>query len=136
MNRISFDDLAMNIAVECSKRSEDIYRKVGACVLNEDGRILSTGYNGLIAKFEPHHDFWKDRNLRRKFMIHAEVNALSRISINDKPYTIAITLLPCTNCALNIASYNIKRVLYREEYEYDISAKEIFKFYNMDLIKI
>ena len=135
MSRISFEELALNIAIECSKRSEDPYKKVGCCILNKNGRVLSTGYNGLIPKFNPNINFWQDRDFRRKFMIHAEVNALSRISIDDEPYVLAVTLLPCSNCAVNIASYGIKQVVYKEDYDNDQNAKDIFKFYNINLLK-
>ena len=114
MNRISFDKMALNIAFECSKRSEDPYKKVGCCILNKEGRILSTGYNGLLPKFKPNISFWKNRDLRRKYIIHAEINALSRISINDNPYLLAITLSPCSACATNIISYGIKKIVYKK----------------------
>lgn len=136
MARISFDQMALNIALEASKRSEDIYKKVGCCILDNEGRILSTGYNGLIPKFNVDESFWRDRDYRRKFMIHAEINALSRINRDQKPYSLASTLLPCSSCASNIASYNIKKVIYNEDYYLDDGAKDIFNFYNIELIKL
>lgn len=128
--------MAIKIAYEVSKRSEDLYKKVGCCILNKEGRILSTGYNGLPPKFNTNKSFWKNRDERRKFIIHAEVNALSRISREEYPYTLASTLLPCPNCAMNIMAYNIKRVIYSENYDLDDSSKKIFKFYKVDLIKL
>lgn len=136
MNRISFEEMALNIAYECAKRSEDKYRKVGCCILNKDGRILSTGYNGLLPKVDKNDDFWDDRNFRRNFVIHAEINALSRISRDDNPYILATTLLPCTSCALNIIAYGIKKIVYRENYEFDEKAREIFEFYNIELVNL
>lgn len=136
MDRISFDQMAINLANEVSKRSEDMYKKVGCCILNHEGRILSTGYNGLAPKFNINKNFWNDRNERRKFMIHAEINALSRISRQETPYTLASTLLPCQNCAINIVAYGIKRVIYNEDYHLDDTAKEIFRFYNLELIRL
>ena len=69
-------------------------------------------------------------------MIHAEINALSLVKRGDQPHLLASTLLPCSNCATNIVAYGVKSVVYSEEYEKDSTAKEIFKFYNIELIKI
>jgi dCMP deaminase len=134
-DRISFENLAVEFAIASSKRSEDPYKKVGAAILNKEGRLLSIGYNGLQSKQEINHDFWSNREERRKYVIHAETNALSCITRYDQPYLLASTLLPCSSCAINIASYNIRKVIYLEEYILDEKAYDIFKFYNIELIK-
>jgi len=136
MRRISFEELALNIARECSKRSEDLHQKVGCCILNKEGRILSTGYNGLLPKIDMDKSFWLDRDLRRKYVIHAEINALSRIKREEEPYILATTLLPCSACASNIVSYGIKKVIYKEDYYNDKGCFDIFNFYKIQLIKI
>ena len=136
MSRISFAELAINVAKECAKRSEDLHKKVGCCIMNKEGRILSTGYNGLLPKVNMDNNFWLDRDLRRKYVIHAEINALSRVKREEEPYILATTLLPCSPCASNIASYGIKKVIYNEEYLLDKGALDIFKFYNIEIIKI
>ena len=135
-NRISFIEAAIETAKIWSSRSEDPHKKVGVCILNKDGRVLSVGYNGLLPKFKINEDFFSDRDNRRKYMIHAEINALSLVKRGDEPYLLASTLLPCSNCATNIVAYGVKSVVYSEEYEKDSTAKEIFKFYNIELIKI
>ena len=134
--RISFMEAAIQTAILWSKRSEDPYKKVGVCILNKDGRVLSIGYNGLVPKFKTNKKFFNDRDNRRKYMIHAEINALSLIKRTDEPYLLASTLLPCSNCATNIVAYGVKTVVYSEDYEKDTSAKDIFKFYKVKLIKI
>jgi dCMP deaminase len=136
MSRISFAELAINVAKECAKRSEDLHKKVGCCIMNKEGRILSTGYNGLLPKVNMDNNFWLDRDLRRKYVIHAEINALSRVKREEEPYILATTLLPCSACASNIVSYGIKKVIYNEEYLLDKGALDIFEFYNIEIIKI
>ena len=37
--------MAKNLGKQIAETSEDPFRKVGAVVLGEDGRILSTGYS-------------------------------------------------------------------------------------------
>lgn len=135
MNRISFEDMAMNLAVVVSRRSEDPHQKVGVCILDKNGRVLSLGYNGIRPKDERNDGFWNDRENRRKYIIHAETNALSCITRYDNPYILASTLLPCSCCAINIASYGIEKVFYIEEYDKDTQSKEIFKFHKIQLIK-
>jgi len=135
-SRSSFIEIASQTAKIWSTRSEDMHRKVGACILNKEGRVLSVGYNGLTPKLNVDVNFWENRDYRRDYVIHAEVNALSLIKKQDDPYLIATTLLPCSHCATNIACYGIKIVVYNEEYEKDQKAKDIFKFYNIELIKI
>jgi dCMP deaminase len=134
-NRPSFDEIALQTAKVWSLRSEDPYKKVGSCVLNEEGRVLSVGYNGLPAKFNLKKKFWNNRDERRKYMIHAEINALSLIKKSDKPYLLACTLLPCSFCATSIISYGIKRVIYLEDYHLDKNSLDIFMFYGVQLNK-
>lgn len=134
MNRISFEQMAMEIAVIASKRSEDPHKKVGACVLDKYGRVLGVGYNGIRAGHSKGEDFWSDRDNRRNYIIHAEVNALANVNIH-KASLLAVTLLPCPSCANIIASHHISKVLYLEDYDRDSTSKDVFKFHNIDLIK-
>jgi dCMP deaminase len=135
MNRISFEDMAMNIAKVVKERSEDLHKKVGVCILDNHGRVLSVGYNGIKPKVEKNDSFWLDRDNRRKYVIHAEANALSSITRSSNPFILASTLLPCASCAINICSYGIKKVLYIEDYANDQSAYDILKFHEVELIK-
>lgn len=127
--------MAIKIAQAASLRSEDPFRKVGVSIFNKEGRLLSIGYNGVKSKQKIKDRFWNDRDERRKYIIHAEINALSCLTRYDLPHLLASTLLPCSACAINIASYGIKEILYLEEYEKDMLAKKIFKFYNINISK-
>lgn len=133
--RISFETMAVNIAKAVAERSEDPFKKVGCAIFNKDARLLSVGYNGIQSKQKISDNFWLDRDKRRSKIIHAEINALSCINMYDKPELLATTLLPCSSCAINIASYKIKKVLYIEDYCRDDHATDIFKFYKIKLIK-
>jgi dCMP deaminase len=134
MERISFDDMAVKFAITASERSEDIYKKVGCSILNKEGRLLSIGYNGLTSGKKMPNNFWMNRDERRPYIIHAETNALSCISRYDNPYLLATNLMPCSNCAINIVSYGIKKVIYIEEYVLDQKSLDIFKFYDVEVI--
>jgi|TARA_R110001583_G_scaffold51285_2_gene160226 dCMP deaminase len=132
--RISWEDYALDLAKTASQRSEDPHMKVGACALNKQNMVLALGYNGLAPRKEVMDFFWKDRDLRRPYMIHAEANCLSLVKRGEVSL-LAVTLLPCASCATLIASYDIPEVVYGETYERDTKALEIFDFYGIKCVK-
>lgn len=134
-SRISWDKYALSVAETVSRRSEDPYRKVGACALNSERMVVGVGYNGLKSGKDVSPTFWDDRDSRRKFMVHAEANCLSLFKKGEAEL-IAVTLLPCSYCATMISTYGINTVVYKEIYKNDLSAFEIFKFYNVKLVRL
>ena len=44
---ISWDEYFMGIAILSGKRSKDPGTQVGACIVNEDKKIVGVGYNGF-----------------------------------------------------------------------------------------
>jgi len=135
MSRISWEDYAIKIAEVASLRSEDPYVKVGACALDFNNRVIGVAYNGLASNIEVDVTFWQDRDARRPYVIHAETNLLSLIKRNECKM-IACTLLPCSSCASLIAAHNIKKVVFKQMYERDNKAIEIFKFNGIECIQI
>lgn len=135
MKRLSWPEYALALAKVASLRSEDPFRKVGACALSHDNRVLGVAYNGLCSNKNVSEKFWKDRDKRRPYMIHAEQNLLSLFKRNEARL-LAVTLLPCEYCAKLICTWNIPEVYYTEDYKLAESAKTIFKFYNVSLIKL
>ena len=133
--RLNWEEYALAVATTSSLRSEDQYRKVGACAINYGNMIIGVGYNGLPTGFNADESFWDDRDWRRKYMIHAEVNCLSLFKKGEAKL-IAVNLLPCSSCATMIAAYGIPKVVYSEEYENDTGAKKIFQYYKIKLEKI
>ena len=129
--RLSWEQYALNIACTVSERSEDIYQKVGACALNEKNMVIAVGYNGLASGKKASHRFFQNRNHRRPFMIHAEVNCLSLVKRGEVKM-LAVTLLPCSSCATMLAAYGVEKVIYKEIYKRDKSALEIFNFYDIE----
>ena len=137
MQRLSWESYALELAKTASLRSEDPFKKVGACALSHDNRVLGVAYNGLKSGKNPDESFWKDRDARRPFMIHAETNVLSLFSRNECRL-LAVTLLPCSCCARMICAWNIKEVVYFEEYDSteSIHSMEIFDFYGVKIKKL
>ena len=126
--RISSDKLGIMTALTNALRSEGYRTAVGACIMNKDGRIISTGFNGLCAGYDLDPQWTREQAL--KYMVHAETNALSLIERGDG-HTIFLNLSPCENCAQNIAAHGIKRVLYVDEYHRETSYKDIFDLYGI-----
>lgn len=135
MTRMSWDEYGIALAAAASTRSEDPYLKVGACVLRKDRSIISVGYNGTAPGV---HIPWDDRDARRGFVIHAEVNAL-RYCTPDQTMggTLYVTHHPCSECIKVIASYGITSVVYKyllDNDVYDLEAiAELAKTFNITL---
>lgn len=125
--RLSWEEYALRIAYVASLRSEDPYKKVGACALDFNNRVIGVSYNGLAPGINADPSFWLDRDKRRPYIIHAEANLLSLIKRGECKL-LACTLLPCSCCASMISAYNIKHVVYHEVYQRDTQALDIFKF--------
>ena len=131
-NRLSWEEYALELAWVASRRSEDPYLKVGACVLRHDNSVASLGYNGAPMGVEID---WSDRDERRKRVVHAEINALRYIKPNEG-YLLACTHLPCNDCLKSIASYGITSVVFREVYDRDTSSTELCKEFGINLQSI
>ena len=129
--RIEWDEYALRIAEVASMRSEDPYKQVGASALDYNNRIIGVAYNGLAPGINVLPSFWLDRDERRKYMIHAEANLLSLFERN-KCKILACTLLPCSSCATLIAAHGVKKVVYKELYNRDQTALDIFRFYDIE----
>src|SRR5579859_5402015 len=101
--RLTWDQLFMNIAWEFSKRATCPKRNVGA-VITLGTRQISAGYNGSAAG-TPHCTEVgcneEDGHCQRA--IHAEMNAILQIVVQGGPSTRGGTLyttdFPCNNCA-------------------------------------
>ena len=127
MSRISWEAYALKIAEVASLRSEDKFVKVGSCALDHSNRVIGVAYNGLASGIKVDDVFWEDRDARRPYMIHAEVNLLSLFKRGECSL-LACTLLPCSCCASMIAAYGIKKVVYKDTSFRDEKALDIFKF--------
>ena len=134
MSRLDIRRYAMALAHVASLRSEDPFRKVGAVALDHDNRVIGTAYNGLAPKFDAPPGFWADRDQRRKFMLHAEVNLCSLFR-RGEARLVAVTTMPCTSCMQMLCAYSISEILYREPYP-DSEAPELADLYGVKLTRI
>ncbi len=117
-SRPSWDEYFMLIAKTVSLRSHDAETQVGAIIVDENHRILSTGYNG----FPPGCDDTELPNTRPAkypYMVHAELNAIASSRQDLRNATLYTTYSPCNECAKAIITAGIKRVVYEKAYRND-----------------
>lgn len=125
----------MKIAQSASLRSKDPETQVGCVIVDEEGHIVSTGYNGMPTGMKEDIELWK-RPVKYDYVCHAEANAICHTTKSLKDCILYCTLYPCKECAKLIASCKIKKVFYSNpKYENEIT-KEIFKRCNIECIKI
>jgi len=124
MNKPSFDDIYMDLAVNLSQKSHCVKAQVGA-VLTKDTRIISLGYNGPPAGTHNCDEVWPETGCPRdskgscSLALHAEQNAIlyaCKNNVSLEGSTLYITLAPCIACARVIYTMRIKKVLYLHSY--------------------
>lgn len=118
-NYISWDEYFMAIAKLSAMRSKDPNTQVGACIVSDDNRILSIGYNGAPNGFEDEKFPWgrEGENLETKYpyVCHAELNAILNYRGSKKDLEnakIYVDLFPCNECAKIIIQSGLKEVIY------------------------
>lgn len=116
--RPTIDETMLEIAEVLSHRGTCAKKQVGCVVIDANGIILSTGYNGQ-PRGARHCDVmfpceaYLDASLSCQ-AIHAETNALIRCDVT-KADTIYITEAPCMKCRLLIENTSIRRIVYRDD---------------------
>ena len=114
---ISWDEYFMGVALLAAERSKDPNTQVGACIVDENNRILSTGYNGFPRGCSDDIFPWNrheaDGETKYPFVVHAELNAIlntrGKSLVGSRVY---VGLFPCHECAKAIIQAGIKEVVY------------------------
>ena len=121
MSHISWDEYFMGVALLSAKRSKDPNTKVGACIVNEEKRIVGIGYNGFPYGCDDNVFPWaNDKHLdqldtKYPYVVHAEPNAILNSTTKLNGTTLYVTLFPCNECAKLIIQSGIRRVVYMED---------------------
>lgn len=116
---LNWDQYFMGVAKLSAMRSKDPNTQVGACIVGNDNRILSIGYNGTPNGFDDEVFPW-DRegeplNTKYLYVCHAEMNAILNYRGSRKELEnakIYVDLFPCNECAKLIIQAGIKEVIY------------------------
>ena len=147
MKNISWDEFFISIAKLAAARSKDPNTKVGACIVNEDNRILSIGYNGTPNNFEDEEFPWSREgdftNTKYAYVCHAELNAILNYNGSKKDLKgskIYVDLFPCNECAKAIIQSGIKEVYYLsdkyKDTENNIVSKKLFDTCGIKITKL
>jgi len=121
-DNLTWDEYFMAIARLSAMRSKDPNTQVGACIVSQDNRILSIGYNGTPNGFKDECFPW-DREgdeLETKYLyvVHAERNAILNYRGSNRDLEgakIYVDLFPCNECAKEIIQSGIKKVYYLDD---------------------
>ena len=112
---ITWDEFFMGVARLAAKRSKDPNTQVGACIVDENNVILSTGYNGFPIGCSDDEFPWAREGDETKYpyVVHAELNAILNASGKSlRGARIYVDLFPCNECAKAIIQSGIKEVVY------------------------
>jgi len=116
-NYLSWDEYFMAVALLSAQRSKDPNTQVGACVANEQNKIVGVGYNGFPWGCSDDELPWERQgkflDTKYPYVCHAELNAiLNNVGIDLNGCRIYATLFPCNECAKAIIQSGIREVIY------------------------
>ena len=116
---ISWDEYFMGVAILAAQRSKDPNTQVGACIVSNDNKILSIGYNGMPLNCSDDDFTWErdtaDDN-KYFYTVHSELNAILNYRGGSlEGSKIYVTLFPCNECAKAIIQSGIKLIVYADD---------------------
>ena len=83
---ITWDEYFMGVACLSGKRSKDPSTQVGACIVSQDNKILSMGYNGFPKgcsddefPWEKEHEADDPYHAKYFYSTHSELNAIFKL---------------------------------------------------------
>ena len=114
---ISWDEYFMGVAQLSGMRSKDPNTQVGACIVSNDNKILSMGYNGFPSGCSDEDFPWEregeELDTKYPFVTHSELNAILNYRGGSLEGTkIYVSLFPCNECAKAIIQSGIRTVVY------------------------
>lgn len=126
---ISWDEYFMAVAKLAGMRSKDPNSQVGSCIVSQDNKILSMGYNGFPMGCSDDEFPWSREDedpLKTKYVYvtHSELNAILNYRGGSlEGAKIYVSLFPCNECAKAIIQAGIKTVVYDcDKYEHTPSV--------------
>ena len=118
MSRPSIDVYYLAMLPLIASRATCPRRIVAAILVDQSGKLVSIGYNGVPSGMPHCIDNQcagaadASGNLSNCIAIHAEVNALSQSRASRRlPHTLYCSVTPCFDCAKQLITEGIKRVI-------------------------
>ncbi len=114
---LSWDEYFMAVALLSAQRSKDPNTQVGACVANNQNKIVGVGYNGFPLGCSDDDLPWNRTgellNTKYPYVCHAELNAvLNSISTDLRGCRVYVGLFPCNECTKVIIQAGIEEIIY------------------------
>ena len=115
---ISWDEYFMGVAMLSARRSKDPNTQVGCCIISQDNKILSMGYNGLPKGCSDDEFPWTREGedpLETKYVytVHSELNAILNYRGGSlEGSKIYVSLFPCNECSKAIIQSGIREIIY------------------------
>lgn len=132
----------MGMAALSALRSKDPNTQVGACIVDEEHKVVSIGYNGMPRYINDNDLSWnRGEGLDSKYLYvcHAEFNAIlnTRNGSALKGCTLYVTLFPCNECTKAIIQVGIKEVVYADnKYKDTVGVQASLKMLQLAGVKI
>ena len=125
----SWDEYFMGVAILSGHRSKDPSTQVGACIVSEDNKILSMGYNGLPRGCSDDMFPWAreggELETKYPYVVHSELNAiLNYRGASLDGAKIYVSLFPCNECAKAIIQAGIRTVIYDSDKYHDTPSMQ------------
>lgn len=100
------------VARAMASMSKDPSTKVGAIAVHDDGRLLSTGYNGFPRGVRDDPERYADRAIKYPMVCHAESNVITAAArqILLGSSLVVTEMYPCNECAKQIIQAGFARV--------------------------
>lgn len=114
---MNWDEYFMGVALLAARRSKDPSTQVGACIVDQNNIILSTGYNGFPYGCSDDTFPWgrdgQINDTKYPYVVHAELNAILNAQGRSlRGARIYVALFPCNECAKAIIQSGIREVIY------------------------
>lgn len=114
---LSWDEYFMGVAKLSGMRSKDPSSQVGCCIVSQDNKILSMGYNGFPIGCSDDEFPWEREgeplDTKYLYVTHSELNAILNYSGGSLAGAkLYVSLFPCNECAKAIIQSGIKEVIY------------------------
>ena len=102
----------LDLAKHISTWSKDPSTQVGAVIVDNSKRIISTGYNGFSMGVHDNIERLENRDIKYEMIVHGEINAIV-FARQDLTNTTLYTypFMPCSRCASIVIQSGIKTVV-------------------------
>ena len=118
----SWDEYFMKIADAVSEKSKDPSSKMGCVIVDQNKRVVSLGYNGLLQGADESKMTLSERPMKYYFAIHSEMNALLFAHQDLTGCTLYNRVATCENCLKYCLQAGIKRFVYEQLRVHSFSA--------------